>query len=345
MKKHFLIVLAAVLSLAAFDVSAQQKKRSSTSRARKKTTAAAPLTRVSAGNIIEMTNSVVDIYNTQLESMKTLGDRLERLDKSINQVIQNPKTSSYAAANTSGIYSFRDGQYKTFQEKAKLAPAFTEKAEIMANMTAINNEFEVAKVLGNNAYNYFREKKYMEDDEKYTNFIALRDTFYASYKKINIMFKKTMELSSAAGDRAELVVLKSHPLASVIIPMKKNLSAVSQMMAKCRDDKPDAEAIKADVATIRKSLEKDKVATPAMKASMKTNGNSEDRFNRFYEYVGETASNADKFLEYLDPAKEITDIDHVYKETVEDARNRHLKQIYNEISRFYKLMVHEYNGL
>lgn len=332
MRKHYLLLLAGAFSLATLN--AQTKK----------TTGSAPLTKANAGKIIEMTNGVVDIYNAQLSEMKDIRECLDRFENTMSSVAANPKTTAHGAA-CNNIKPLRSDLVEKMLAKAKLAPAFAEKAAIQKGVEDINKEFEVAIVRCHNVQNYFKEKKYLTDDNDYGGYVALRDTFIASYDNINKLFDKTMDLSSAAGDRAELVILKTHPLASVVIPMKKNLSAVSQLLSKCRQDNPDAEAIKADVAAIRKSLEKDKVATPAIKTALKKAHNGEDRFNRFYEYTGEAVNQTDKFLEFLDPNKEITDVDHVLKETVEGARDRHLRKWYGEMSKYYGYMVDEYNSL
>ena len=50
-------------------------------------------------------------------------------------------------------------------------------------------------------------------------------------------------------------------------------------------------------------------------------------------------------MEYLDPNKEITDVDHVLKETLEGARNRHQQKWHREVSKYYGYMVDEYNHL
>lgn len=329
MKKHYLLLVAGFLSFISLSVSAQKS---------------APLTKANAGKIIEMTNGVIDIYNDQIGEMRDVKDCLERFDRSMEAVSKNPKSSAHGASCTN-IRVLRNDLLEKMKAKAKLAPAFAEKNDILKGVDDINAEFAIAKERCQQIQNYFSNKKYLEDDKEYSNYVALRDAYIESYKKINTLFNTTMNLATTAGDRAELVILKTHPLASVVIPMKKNLSAVSQVMAKCREDQPDAEAIKADVAAIRKSLEKDKVMTPAIKAALKKGHNGEDRFGRFYEYTAEAMNKADKFLEYLDPNKEITDVDHIMKETVEDARDRHLRIHYNEISSYYSYMVDAYNGL
>lgn len=330
MKKYYLLLIAGILSFASLTVSAQTKS--------------APLTKANAGKIIEMTNAVIDIYNDQLREIKDVRECLERFDNSMEAVSANPKSSAHGAS-CANIRVLRSDLLEKMQAKAKLAPAFAEKNDILKGMDEVNKEFATVKERCQEIQTYFSTKKYLEDDKDYTNYTTLRDAYIDSYKKISTLFNTTMNLASAAGDRAELVILKTHPLASVVMPMKNNLIAVSQLMNKCRADEPDADAIKADVAAIRKSLEKNKVMTPAIKAALKKSHNGEDRFNRFYEYVGDAMNHADKFLEYLDPNKEITDVDHVLKETVEGARARHMGRQYNEVSKYYGYMVDEYNSL
>lgn len=308
------------------------------------TISAQTLTKANAGKIIDMTNGVVDIYNDQISELKDMRECIDRFEKSMVTVSENPNLTAHGAA-CNNIRVLRTDLLEKMKAKAKLAPAFPEKAEILKNVDEINKEFETAIARCNNVQTYFKEKKYLTDENNYAGYVALRDTFTASYSKINKLFDKTMDLSSAVGDRAELVILKTHPLASVVIPMKKNLTATSQLLSKCRVDNLDAAAIKADIAAIRKSLEKDKVMTPAIKTALKKAHNGEDRFNRFYEYTSSAMEQADKFLEFLDPAKAITDVDHVLKETEEDARNRHLRRWYGEISEYYGYMVDEYNSL
>lgn len=340
MKKHCVLILAGALSLTATNTFAQKKSTTTT----KKTTAAAPLTKANAGKIIEMTNGVVDIYNDQLSEIKDVRECLERFENTMASVAANPNSSAHGAS-CNNIRVLRSDLVDKMKAKAKLAPAFPEKAAILEGVDNVNKEFELAKVRCQNVQSYFSTKKYKEDDEDYSNYVALRDTFVASYKNINKLFDQTMDLSSAAGDRAELVILKTHPLAPVIVPMKNNLSAVSQLMSKCRADEPDAEAVKADIAAIRKMLEKNKVMTPSIKTALAKGHNGEARFERFYQYETDAMEKADKFLEFLDPNKEITDVDHVLKETVEEARDRNLKKYYNEIKKYYGYMVDEYNSL
>lgn len=302
------------------------------------------LTKANAGKIIEMTNGVIDIYNDQLREIRDVAECLDRFENTMASVAENPKTTAHGAS-CANIRVLRTDLVDKMKSKANLAPAFPEKAAILEGIDNINKEFETAKACCQNVQAYFTAKKYLEDDNEYSNYVALRDEYIASYKNINSLFNKTMDLATTAGDRAELVILKTHPLAPVVIPMKNNLSAISQLMAKCREDEPNAEAIKADIAAIRKMLEKDKVMTPALKTSLAKGHNGESRFERFYEYEGEAMGKADKFLEYLDPNKEITDVDHILNETVEGARSRHLKKHYNEISSYYGYMVEEYNSL
>ncbi|GHV15170.1 hypothetical protein FACS1894169_05740 [Bacteroidia bacterium] len=338
MEKYYLFILAGVLSLTAINTSAQKKSTATTKPG------AAAMTKATAGKIIEMTNAVVDIYNDQLSEVRDVRDCLERFENTMASVAANPKGSAHGAS-CANIRVLRADLADKMKAKANLAPVFPEKAAIIEGIDNINKEFETAKACCQNVQAYFTEKKYLEDDSQYSGYVALRDAYLASYKKINNLFNKTMNLASSAGDRAELVILKTHPLAPVVIPMKNNLSAVSQLMSKCREDEPDAEAIKADISAIRKSLEKDKVMTPAIKASLAKGQNGESHFERFYEYVGEAMDKADKFVEYLDPGKEIKDVDHILKETVEDARKRHQNRHYGEIRDYYGYMVDVYNGL
>jgi hypothetical protein len=329
MKKYCL--LFTILFITVINISAQKK-------------AAAPaLTKASANKIIEMTNCVVDIYNDQLSEIRDVRDCLERLENSMNAIAENPNGTAFGAS-CANIRALRSDLVDEMKQKAALAPSFTEKQAILEGVDRVNKEFETAKVRCINVQTYFSSKKYKEDDKDYSGYVALRDTFVASYKNINSLFDKTMNLASTAGDKAELVILKTHPLAPVVVPMKSNLSAVSRLMSNCRADEPDAEAIKANIAAIRKSLEKDKVMTPAIKTALTKSQNGQDLFERFYEYTEDALKKADTFVEFLDPKKEIS-VDHVLKETEKDARNRYLKEHYGEIQTYYGYMVDSYNSL
>ncbi|WP_029905337.1 hypothetical protein [Prevotella sp. 10(H)] len=339
MKKHYLLIIAGLLSLTAMNSFAQKKTTGTTKKA-----APATMTKATAGKIIEMTNGVVDIYNEQLGEIKDVADCLERFENTINSVAQNPNTTAYGAA-CNNIRPLRADLVDKMKAKATLAPSFPEKAAILEGIDNINKEFETAKERCHTVQEYFKTKQYKEDDETYSKYTALFDEFLASYENINSLFNNTMDLASAAGDRAEVVILKTHPLATVVVPMKTNLIAVSQLMSKCRQEEPDAEAVKADIAAIRAACEKDKVITPAIKTALSKGQNAEDRFQRFYEYMAEAMNNADNFLEYLDPNKEITDVDTIMKETVKTARQRHLKKHYTKVQDYYRYMVDAYNGL
>lgn len=330
MRKYILSFLTLSLTVA-FNISAQNK------------TASPALTKANASKIIEMTNCVVDIYNDQISEIKDVRDCLNRFENSMSTVAQNPNATAHGAS-CANIRSLRSDLVDKLKKKSALAPSFAEKQAILESVDQLNKEFEISKERCKEIQAYFSAKKYKEDDKDFSAYIVLRDNFIASYQNINNQFGKTMDLASTAGDRAELVILKSHPLASVVIPMKKNLSAVSRLMSKCRADKPDAEAIKADIATIRKSLEKDKVMTPAMKTALSKTNNGLTQFERFYQYTADALIKAEVFVEYLDPKKEVS-IDHVLKETEEAARNRHLKKHYAEIQKYYGYMVDSYNTL
>lgn len=329
MKKHFLLILSLFFTCS-FIVSAQSKKTSST------------LTKENANKIIMMTNCVVDIYNDQISEINDVKDCLQRFDNSINNILENPNTTVYGAS-CSNIRSLRNDLVDKLKKNAALAPSFNEKQAILDGIEQLDKEFAISKERCQAIQDYLSSGKYKEDKDL-SAYKALRKNYLESYKNINDQFRKTMALASAAGDRAEIVILKSHPLASVIVPMKTNLSAVSQILTKCREDNPNVEEINNAVAAVRKSIEKDKVITPAMKTALAKRRNGEAVFQRFYEYTGDAMDKVDIFVEFLDPNKEVS-IDHVLKETEEDARNRHLKQHYDEIQKYYGYMVDAFNTL
>lgn len=330
MKKIHISILTLLFAFA-FNISAQNKSTSRT------------LTKENANKIIQMTNCVVDIYNEQISEIKDVKECLERFDNTMNSVANNPNTTAHGAS-CANIRTLRSDLVDKLKKKAALAPSFPEKQAILDGVDQLDREFEISKERCEKVQAYFKSQKYKEDDKDYSTYVALRDSFLVTYQNINSQFNKTMDLVSAAGDRAELVILKTHPLAPVIVPMKTNLSAVSRLMSKCRADEPDAESIKTDIAAIRKSLEKDKVMTPSMKTSLAKTNNGQAIFERFYEYTGDALNKADVFVEFLDPNKEVS-IDHVLKETEEEARNRHLRNHYGEIQKYYRYMVDSYNTL
>lgn len=330
MGKYYLSMLALLLTVS-LSISGQTKK------------ASPALTKENANKIIGMTNSVVDIYNNHLPVIKNVRECLERFDNSISNIAENPNTTVYGASCTN-IGSLRSDLTSKLEQKSALAPSFPEKQAILDGVNQLGKEFEIAKERCQIIQDYLKSKKYKEDDKDFSNYVALRDTFMVSYKNINNLFDQIINLSSVAGDRAELVILKSHPLAPVIIPMKTNLSAVSQILSKCRADEPNAEEIKAEIVAIRKSLEKDKVMTPAKKTALAKANNGEAVFERFYEYTEGALDKTEIFIEYLDPNKQVT-VDHVLKETEEAARNRHLKAKYDEVQKYYGYMVDAYNTL
>ena len=68
-------------------------------------------------------------------------------------------------------------------------------------------------------------------------------------------------------------------------------------------------------------------------------------FDRFYENMDKVLKSTDVFTEYLNPNKVKNEIDHVLKESEEDAQQRLLSRYYREISKFYENMVESYNSL
>lgn len=297
-----------------------------------------------AEKVINMTNSVIDIYNNQVSQLKYVNDCLDRFEKSIEIVSKNPNLSTRAsgAPATRGLLkSLLDKMH----EKAKIAPSFTEKAEILSNIEIVNKEFASVSEYCDKLKAYFNSKEYLKDDENFSKYDELMTATLNSYSKVQKGFEQALTSAEIAGNKAEIILLKGHPLAAVFIPMKTNLTSLRQLMSKCRSDNPDASVIKNEVSILRKSLERDRTMTSAIESALQKTDNGKIYFDRFYENMDKVLKSTDVFTEYLNPNKVKNEIDHVLKESEEDAQQRLLSRYYREISKFYENMVESYNSL
>jgi len=287
---------------------------------------------INASKTINMTNTVVDLYNNYLSNIKKVREGLQRAEENIEILKENINRSAHGWNCTNMI--LHDDMVISFEKACTVAPAFAEKAKIQA-------EIKYAKANGERLSNhckalndYFNKKEYKED-EGFAKFQPLYDSLYNVYKDVSKSWLNAVNLASEAGNKSELVLLKKSPVAEFIIPMKTDLSAVSKLIDMFTEEEADFNAIQKDIEALKISVAKNKSLTGKNVANLEKYSNKLN-YEGYYQSMDEAIEIAAKIEELMNPDK------------VKDGMNEQRVQdeIENKFSMLnwkYKSLVESYN--
>ena len=283
-----------------------------------------------ASKTIDMTNSVIEMYNNYLSNMKKVREGLEKSAENVENLKKNPNTSAYGYNCSS--FTIRSSEISAYQTASKAAPSYPEKAKIQESTDFViaNNE-EFAKRCAALS-DYFVQKQYA-DDAGFVQFEVLFNSLDDMYTSISDSWDTATNLSSDAGDRSEVVLLKNSPIVDFIVPMKEDLSRVKKLIDKLHQDDINMAAIQTDIAAIETAAQKNR----SMEGKKKENLEK-------YSYPSYHTS----FYAYLDDLiKEVAKLQDLWndEETDPERINQRIEYSYYAINRAYEGMIESYNEM
>ena len=287
---------------------------------------------LNASKIIDMTNSVVDLYNDYLRQLKKGREGLEKAENNIETLKENINRSAYSFNCNSII--IRSDYIEKYEKAGKAAPIFPEKTKIQAEIKYIQSNNNRLAEHCSALNNYFTKKEYKED-EGFAKYQPLYDSLYNAYKDLSASWSRAVNLSSEAGDRSELILLKKSPIAEFIIPMKTDLSAASKILEKFSEEEVDYETIVKDIDALKQDIEKHKSLTGKNVANLEKNS-SKANYGGFYSSMEEFVNIATTLEELMNPAKPY-DKDS-YREDRMNNNYSMLREKYNSLISSYNLM-------
>ena len=282
-----------------------------------------------ASKIIDMTNHVVDMYNSYLNSLKKVRQGLEAADKSYEVLSENIERSAYSW--DCAYITLRSDYREEFEKAAAAAPAFPEKANIQSGVKYVQDNTERLSKSCSEFREYFIKKEYKQDTD-WKKYEELYKNMETAYTDLSGMWSKTMKLAAEAGDRSELVLLKKSPIAEFIIPMKTDLSSAARLLDMFTEEEVDNAAIKKDIEALKKAVEKNKSLTGKNVANLEKYS-SKPNYGGYYESMEEFIELATKLENLMDPANTMD----------EERRNQQIENTYSMINYKYNSLVENYN--
>ena len=283
-----------------------------------------------ASKTIDMTNSVIDMYNNYLSNMKKVREGLEKSADNVERLKKNPNTSAYGynCAN----FTIRSSEISAYQTASKATPSFPEKAKIQESTDFViaNNE-EFAKRCAALS-EYFTKKQYA-DDAGFAQFEVLFNSLDDMYTAISDSWDIATDLSSDAGDRSEVILLKNSPIVDFIVPMKEDLSRVKKLIDKLYQDDIDMAAIKTDISAIETAAQKNRSMEGKKKENLEKYSYP-SYHTSFYAYLDDLVKEVGNLQETLNA----DDID-------QERKNQRMEYSFYAINRSYEGMIESYNEM
>ncbi len=282
-----------------------------------------------ATKIIDVTNHVVDIYNSYLNNLKKVRQGLETADNNYEVLSENIERSAQSWDCVNII--IRSDYREKFERAVAAAPAFPEKANIQSGVKYVQDNTERLSKSCSEFKDYFVKKEYKQDTD-WKKFEELYKNMGTAYVDVSGMWSKTIKLAAEAGDRSELVLLKKSPIAEFIIPMKTDLSLASKILGKFSEDEVDNAAVKKDIETLRQNVAKNKVLTGKNVANLEKYS-SKPNYDGYYQMMDEFVELATKLEGLMNPTNTMD----------EEKRNQQIENTYSMISYKYNSLVENYN--
>lgn len=236
LKLHFIAVLA-IISL---NVSAQKKATKAV---------------LDASKIIQLGNSVIDLGNSYSQTLNSYQNMLNGVYNNMERISRNPNLTPQAVR--CNIIAVQVSQQTAYSAALKAAPAFNEKIDIEKYVS--EGEYNI-KSIGKwcaTLSSYVSNKEFKEDKD-FVKYKEINDSLVSYIAKASISWRTASNLASDAGNNAELILLESSPIASFVIPMKKDLISLNAIFNMFKTDTPDVNAIKLALDSLTESINKNK---------------------------------------------------------------------------------------
>lgn len=232
--------LIAVLAMISLNVSAQKK---------------ATKAELDASKIIQLGNSVIDLGNSYSQALNNYQNTLSGVYNNIERIRKNPNMTPHAVR--CDIIAVQARQQTAYSTALKAAPAFDEKLSIEKHVLEGENNIKNIGRWCAILSSYVSNKEFKEDNDL-IKYKEINDSLVSYIEKSSTSWRIAANLASDAGNRAELILLEGSPIASFVIPMKKDLMSLEAIFNMFKTDTPDINAIRSALNTLTESIDKNK---------------------------------------------------------------------------------------
>lgn len=208
-----------------------------------------------ASKIIQLGNSVIDLGNSYSQTLNNYQNTIKNAHNDIERVSKNPNMTPHTV--NCNIISVQPRQQTAYTDALKAAPVFDEKADIEKHVSEGENNIKAITKWCATLSSYVSNKEFKEDKDL-VKYKEISDSLLLYIEKSSASWRAASSLASNAGNRAELVLLAGSPIASFVIPMKKDLMSLDAIFDMFRTENPDTSAIKAALNTLTESIDKNK---------------------------------------------------------------------------------------
>lgn len=210
---------------------------------------------IDASHIINYSNTVITFGNAYNGDLKNYIYIIENADYNLSRVLKNPNLQPFAV-NCSD-FSIQRSQQQEYTKALATVQAFPEKEGMKIAVDQGQNNLKDITTWCKQLSDYFSTKAYQEDaDSKQYNLI--KDSLTSHVEKAQSSWAEASRLASVAGNKAELVFLEKSPIASFVIPMKKDLIELDAILGNLNNKNIDWTATSEEVKKLSVTLEQNK---------------------------------------------------------------------------------------
>lgn len=210
---------------------------------------------VDAANIIRYSNSTITIANAYNQDLNTYADILKNADYNLDRVLKNPNLQPFFI--NCNILSVNNTQLQDYTKALTAVQAFAEKDGIKAAVSEGQNSIKDISQWCSQLSDYFNNKAYT-DDQNSSQYTLIKDSLMAHMIAAKAAWGEAGRLSSVAGSNAELVFLEKSPIASFVIPMKKDLIEFDAILSSLNNKTSDLTTIRSQLESLETTIEKNK---------------------------------------------------------------------------------------
>lgn len=243
------LLITTILALICNITVAQKKKTTSKTTTKNTASSINGITDQQAYAIIKYSNAVIDLHNSYVNALKSNQSTLDNYaDQNVAKLKRNPNIQPfYIGCDRNSLPPESDKANRT---TLKNIPAIPEKQNLQHLSTKALLHYDKTNTFCTEIRNYFSKAAY-KNDTKFSQYTVLKDSMQSNIKQCRLYWNEFAQITSNAGDRAELVLLKKNKLAAYIIPMKESLNGLQQVSTMLNDENADLESINTKLATVQ----------------------------------------------------------------------------------------------
>lgn len=257
----------------------------------------------SASNIIEYTNTLVDMSNSHNRYLERLGDNVDRVEKALTDLDKPNNWVGFSGIikpfTTPTPYSKVKPEEPVSELSKEDRTFFKEKVTAyLAQYNSLKKSYDVLD-------DYLTAQDYKDD--KGVKGQQLVDTLRVKLEKTYALKSELMKKVEVVADASEEVVLKDSPLKDYIIAMKGDIKSVRAFIDTLADNGDQYAAIADKAKAQYDALEKAQTEHAAINPANAKKEHKDSQFSRFYEELHDFLLDARKIMREAGEKGEITE--------------------------------------